>query len=35
MVRPNHSMTSAYTFGLYISTVAGRLRIMGARAWAL
>ena len=29
MVRPNHSMTSAYTLGLYISTVAGRLRIIG------
>ena len=28
-VRPNHSMTSAYTLGLYISTVAGRLRIIG------
>ena len=29
MVRPNHSITSAYTLGLYISTVAGRLRIIG------
>ena len=29
MVRPNHSMTSAYTLGLYISTVAGRFRIIG------
>ena len=29
MVRPNHSITSAYTLGLYISTVAGRLTTSG------
>ena len=28
-MRPNHSITSAYTFGVYISTVAGRLRMIG------
>ena len=26
-LRLNHSMTSAYTLGVYISTVAGRFRI--------
>ena len=29
MVRWNHSMTSAYTWGPYISTVLGRLRMIG------
>ena len=29
MVRPNHSMTSPYTQGWYISTVAGRFRMSG------
>ncbi len=29
MVRLNHSITSAYTLGVYISTVAGRLMMIG------
>jgi hypothetical protein len=28
-VRSNHSMTSAYTWGPYISTVLGKLMMMG------
>ena len=31
-VRRNHSMVSAYTFGVYISTVAGRFMISGRSA---